>query len=126
MGATSLGTSGVMFGFSAGSSWEATECMRLEMARSFEQSGHDEDAQAVRCSSKYAVDAPSCIRLRQEKASGNKQETPALVSPVAPLDPQKPQPTTFIEGAYFETIDPVTGFQTIIDTRDFYRRIATP
>ncbi len=36
MGATSLGASGVMFGLSAGSSWEATECMRLELARSFE------------------------------------------------------------------------------------------
>ena len=126
MGATSLGTSGVMFGFSAGSSWEATECMRLEMARSFEQAGHTQDAQAVRCSSKYAVDAPSCIKLREEKGGANRREKPL----VAPLEiseqPKQPQATQFIEGAYFESIDPETGFKTIIDIRDSYRHVAMP
>ena len=126
MGATSLGTSGVMFGFSAGSSWEATECMRLEMARSFEQAGHTQDAQAVRCSSKYAVDAPSCIKLREEKAGVNRREKPLVAPLEIPEQPQQPQAIQFIEGAYFESIDPETGFKTIIDIRDSYRHVAMP
>jgi len=125
MGATSLGTSGVMFGFSAGSSWEATECMRLEMARSFEQAGHSLDAQAVRCSSKYAADAPSCIKLRQEKVKDNKQVVPTVPAQ-EPVDAPTPQEVKFIEGAYFEAIDPETGFQTIVDNREFYRRPIRP
>jgi hypothetical protein len=67
MGATSVGISGALFGFSSGSSWMSEECMTLEMARSFEQAGHTEDAQAVRCSSKYAAAAPSCIKSLKEK-----------------------------------------------------------
>lgn len=92
MGSTSMGLTSVMFGFSSGSSWEATECMILEMARSFSQDGQLEDAQAVRCSSKYAVNAPSCIKLTQQRASKK------LI-------------------VYIETIDTLTGFKTIIDTR---------
>ena len=72
MGSTSMGLTSVMFGFSSGSSWEATECMILEMARSFSQDGQLEDAQAVRCSSKYAVNAPSCIKLIQQRADNKK------------------------------------------------------
>jgi hypothetical protein len=67
MGASSVGISGVLFGISSGSSWMSEECMTLEMARSFEQAGHAEDAQAVRCSSKYAAAAPSCIKSLKEK-----------------------------------------------------------
>ena len=92
MGSTSMGLTSVMFGFSSGSSWEATECMILEMARSFSQDGQLEDAQAVRCSSKYAVNAPSCIKLTQQRASKK------LI-------------------VYIETIDTLTGFKKIIDTR---------
>jgi len=67
MGASSVGISGALFGFSSGSSWMSKECMTLEMARSFEQAGQAEDAQAVRCSSEYAASAPSCIKLLDEK-----------------------------------------------------------
>ncbi len=67
MGSSSVGISGVLFGISSGSSWMSKECMTLEMARSFEQAGHAEDAQAVRCSSEYAASAPSCIKLLKEK-----------------------------------------------------------
>lgn len=101
MGSTSVGVSGVLFGFSSGSSWEATECMTLEMARSFSQDGQLEDAQAVRCSSKYAANAPSCIKLKQERTA-----IKPAVSNVS----------------YIETIDPVTGFTTIIDTRGAFKR----
>ena len=67
MGSSSIGLSGALFGLSTGSSWIATECMILEMARSFEQGGHTEDAQSVRCSSQYASSAPSCIKLNQKQ-----------------------------------------------------------
>lgn len=93
MGSTSMGLTSVMFGFSSGSSWEPTECMILEMARSFSQDGQLEDAQAVRCSSKYAANAPSCIRLNQQRVANKK----VIV--------------------YIETVDLATGFKTIIDTR---------
>jgi len=90
MGASSVGVSSMVFGISTGSSWEATECMKLELARSFAQSGYHEDAQSIRCSSKYAAVAPSCIKL---------------------LTASKPKVV------YSETVDPITGFVTIIDTR---------
>lgn len=93
MGSTSVGVSSVLFGFSSGSSWEATECMTLEMARSFSQDGQLEDAQAVRCSSKYAANAPSCIKLAQQRSANKKVVV------------------------YTESVDPVTGFKTTIDTR---------
>lgn len=101
MGSTSVGISAVLFGFSTGSTWEATECMILEMARSFSQAGQLEDAQAVRCSSKYAANAPSCIKLLQQQLA---------TKPV------------MLNITYIETTDPVTGFKTTIDTRDSFRR----
>jgi hypothetical protein len=101
MGSTSVGVSGVLFGFSSGSSWEATECMTLEMARSFSQDGQLEDAQAVRCSSKYAANAPSCIKLLQQRSA---------IKPAT------------AKVSYIKTIDPTTGFTTIIDTRGAYTR----
>ena len=67
--------------------------MTLEMARSFSQDGQFDDAQAVRCSSKYAANAPSCIKLVQQRAAEK-----SLV-------------------VYVESIDPVTGFKTVVDTR---------
>lgn len=106
MGSTSVGVSSVLFGFSSGSSWEATECMTLEMARSFSQDGQLEDAQAVRCSSKYAANAPSCIKLAQQRSANKKVVV------------------------YTESVDPVTGFKTIVDTRASLfapiRRMITP
>ena len=101
MGSTSVGFAAVLFGFSTGSTWEATECMVLEMARSFSRAGQLEDAQAVRCSSKYAANAPSCIKLLQQRLA-NKPVTSNIT--------------------YIETTDPVTGFKTTIDTRDSFRR----
>jgi hypothetical protein len=105
MGATSVAISGVILGFGAGSSWEAIECMTLEMARSFEQAGMHEDALAIRCTSKYAIAAPSCIKLLNQKVTA-KQTTD-------PID----------SNFYSETIDPITGFKMTIDTRESLRRI---
>jgi hypothetical protein len=79
MGSTSVGLTSVILGFSSGTSWEATECMILEMARSFSQDGQFQDAQAVRCSSKYATNAPSCIKLKENQIM-NKKNT-AYVEP---------------------------------------------
>lgn len=108
MGSTSIGGSAVLFGFSAGSSWEATECMTFEAARSFDQAGMHEDALAIKCTSKYSAAAPSCIRLRQQHESELKK---------AQYD--KPQQVVSASqlGVYTETVDPVTGYKTIIDTR---------
>lgn len=111
MGSTSIGGTAVLFGFSAGSSWEATECMTFEAARSFDQAGMHEDALAIKCTSKYSAAAPSCIRLRQqyEKELQKSQSTQY----------EKPQQlvSANLLGAYTETVDPVTGYKTIIDTR---------
>ena len=122
MGSSSIGGSAVLFGFSAGSSWEATECMTFEAARSFDQAGMHEDALAIKCTSKYSAAAPSCIRLKQQEQQAQQQqpaqhaqyESPKLVS----LNPMR--------GIYSETVDPVTGFKTVIDTRDSHGRIAIP
>jgi hypothetical protein len=73
MGASSVGISGALFGFSSGSSWMSEECMTLEMVRSFEQAGQDKDAMAVRCTSKYAAAAPSCIKLLKDKLEINQK-----------------------------------------------------
>lgn len=111
MGSTSIGGSAVLFGFSAGSSWEAAECMTFEAARSFDQAGMHEDALAIKCTSKYSAAAPSCIRLRQQheselqKAQSAQYEKPQQVMSAGQL------------GVYTETVDPVTGYKTIIDTR---------
>lgn len=68
-GSTSAGVAGAGFGISFGSSWESEECMIGETARGFEQSGRPEgkdDGLAVRCTSKYAAVAPSCIKLKAQ------------------------------------------------------------
>jgi len=119
MGSSSIGGSAVLFGFSAGSSWEATECMTFEAARSFDQAGMHEDALAIKCTSKYSAAAPSCIKLKQQEQQA--------ISPLA-QQPQYDAPKLVnvnrIKGVYSETIDPVTGFITIIDTRDSRGRIS--
>ena len=60
MGGTSVGGSGVGFGFSVGSSWTDDECGIRETARSFAGMGMHDDAIAILCSSKYAAIAPAC------------------------------------------------------------------
>ena len=62
MGSSSVGGSGVGFGFNIGSSWTDDECGIRETARSFSGMGMQEDALAVMCSSKYAAVAPSCAK----------------------------------------------------------------
>ena len=119
MGSSSIGGSAVLFGFSAGSSWEATECMTFEAARSFDQAGMHDDALAIKCTSKYSAAAPSCIKLKQQELQAQEQ---ALVQQSA-YDLTKPANINLIKGIYSETIDPVTGFITIIDTRDSRSRI---
>ena len=119
MGSSSIGGSAVLFGFSAGSSWEATECMTFEAARSFDQAGMHDDALAIKCTSKYSAAAPSCIKLKQQELQAQQQ---ALVQQSA-YDLTKPANINLIKGIYSETIDPVTGFITIIDTRDSRSRI---
>ena len=112
MGSTSIGGTAVLFGFSAGSSWEATECMTFEAARSFDQAGMFEDALAIKCTSKYSAAAPSCIRLRQQ------QERDLQMAQSAKYEkPQQPIPMVNVLGSYTETIDPITGYKTIVDTR---------
>jgi len=112
MGSTSIGGSAVLFGFSAGSSWEATECMTFEAARSFDQAGMFEDALAIKCTSKYSAAAPSCIRLRQEQDR-------ALQKPQAIQNggSQQATPVPSMLGSYTEMVDPITGYKTIVDTR---------
>ena len=90
--------------------------MTLEMARSFQQGGHDDDAQAVRCSSKYAENAPSCVRLKQLK------EFQGQRAQLMQDDRPKSGKVNIVSGAYLETTDSVTGFKTVVDTRDSYRR----
>jgi hypothetical protein len=111
MGSTSIGGTAVLFGFSAGSSWEATECMTFEAARSFDQAGMYEDALAIKCTSKYSAAAPSCIRLRQQYEKELQGTQSAQY--------EKPQQLVSVNllGVYSETVDPVTGYKTIIDTR---------
>jgi hypothetical protein len=112
MGSTSIGGSAVLFGFSAGSSWEATECMTFEAARSFDQAGMFEDALAIKCTSKYSSAAPSCIRLRQQQERELQKPQSAQYE-----KPQQILPVASVLGTYTETVDPITGYRTIIDTR---------
>ncbi|QWD85032.1 hypothetical protein AOC19_07705 [Polynucleobacter asymbioticus] len=111
MGSTSIGGTAVLFGFSAGSSWEATECMTFEAARSFDQAGMFEDALAIKCTSKYSAAAPSCIKLRQHQERELQKQQSAQF--------EKPQQVSSarVLGFYTESIDPITGYKTIIDTR---------
>ena len=119
MGSSSIGGSAVLFGFSAGSSWEATECMTFEAARSFDQAGMHDDALAIKCTSKYSAAAPSCIKLKQQDQQA---QTPHVQQPQ--YDQPKSGYENLIKGIYSETIDPITGFITIIDTRETRGRIA--
>lgn len=119
MGSSSIGGSAVLFGFSAGSSWEATECMTFEAARSFDQAGMHDDALAIKCTSKYSAAAPSCIRLKQQEQQSLQQQQ----SQQAKYEPPKLVSLNPMLGIYSETVDPVTGFKTIIDTRDSRNRI---
>lgn len=117
MGSTSIGGTAVLFGFSAGSSWEATECMTFEAARSFDQAGMFEDALAIKCTSKYSAAAPSCIRLRQQQERDFQKVQSAQYE-----KPQQPVPVVNVLGSYTETVDPITGYKTIIDTRGTHLR----
>jgi hypothetical protein len=119
MGSSSIGGSAVLFGFSAGSSWEATECMTFEAARSFDQAGMHDDALAIKCTSKYSAAAPSCIKLKQQE-----QQAQIPIVQQLQFDQPKPEYVNLIKGIYSETIDPTTGFITIIDTRETRGRIA--
>ena len=76
--------------------------MTFEAARSFDQVGMHEDALAIKCTSKYAAAAPSCIRLLQ--------------GPTAP----KAAELKMSVGMLVETVDPITGFKSTIDTRESY------
>jgi hypothetical protein len=111
MGSTSIGGTAVLFGFSAGSSWEATECMTFEAARSFDQAGMFEDALAIKCTSKYSAAAPSCIKLRQQ------QERELQKGQSAQYEKPQQVASARVLSAYTESIDPITGYKTIIDTR---------
>jgi hypothetical protein len=117
MGSTSIGGTAVLFGFSAGSSWEATECMTFEAARSFDQAGMFEDALAIKCTSKYSAAAPSCIRLRQQQEKDLQKAQSAQSEKL-----QVPIPVVNLLGSYTETVDPITGYKTIIDTRGTHLR----
>jgi len=61
MGSSSVGGSGMAFGFSVGTSWTDDECGIRETARSFAGMGMNDDAVKVLCSSKYAAVAPACM-----------------------------------------------------------------
>ena len=61
MGSSSVGGSGMAFGFSIGTSWVDDECGIRETARSFAGMGLNNDALKVLCSSKYAAVAPACM-----------------------------------------------------------------
>ena len=60
MGSSTIGGSGVGFGFGIGTSWTDDECGIRETARSFTGLGLKEDAVSVLCTSKYAAAAPVC------------------------------------------------------------------
>jgi hypothetical protein len=117
MGSTSIGGSAVLFGFSGGTSWEATECMTFEAARSFDQVGMYEDALAIKCTSKYSAAAPSCIRLQQER-EGSLEKTEAAQYE----KPQQEISLPHVLGRYTETVDLISGYKITVDTRDSFRR----
>lgn len=70
MGSTSLGGSGVGFGFSAGTTWHDKDCTIRETARSFAGMGMNTDAIAILCSSDYSAAAPSCVAYREDQTAG--------------------------------------------------------
>ena len=93
--------------------------MTFEAARSFDQAGMHEDALAIKCTSKYSAAAPSCIKLKYEEQKAQQQ-----LGQLPQFDQPKSVNLNLINGVYSETIDPVTGFKTIIDTRDSHGRRA--
>lgn len=66
MGSTSVGGSGVGFGFTLGSSWKDDDCGIRETARLFGL--NTPDGIAVACQSSYAAAAPSCKKLAAQQA----------------------------------------------------------
>lgn len=117
MGSSSVGASGVLLGFSMGSSWEATECMIFEAARSFDQAGMSEDALAIKCTSKYSAAAPSCIKLLQQKNNPSADQSEPTKNKQATKEDIKSIPQRVL----IESVDLVTGYKTTIDTRDSFR-----
>lgn len=82
MGSSSAGGQGMNIGISFGTTWTSEECMILEAARSFQNAGATADAMAIRCNSKYAKAAPSCIALAKAKTTPTAQATPTEVNEV--------------------------------------------
>jgi len=117
MGSSSVGASGALLGFSLGSSWEATECMIFEAARSFDQAGMSDDALAIKCTSKYSAAAPSCIKLLQQKNSPSADHSAPTNNKQAIKDDIQSIPQRVI----IESVDLATGYKTTIDTRDSFR-----
>lgn len=72
MGSASGAVQSTLFGVSVGKSYEATECMIGETARSFYQSGLVEDSDYVRCQSAYAKSAPICKAIAEGKYTTRK------------------------------------------------------
>ncbi|QWD26612.1 hypothetical protein G6686_08570 [Polynucleobacter paneuropaeus] len=117
MGSSSVGVSGVLLGFSMGSSWEATECMIFEAARSFDQAGMSEDALAIKCTSKYSAAAPSCIKLLQQKNDPRIDDSQIIQYQQPIKVSTEPIPLRVL----IESTDSITGFKTTIDTRDAFK-----
>jgi len=80
MGSTSIGGSGVGFGFSAGTTWEDKDCTIRETARSFANMGMHDDAVAVLCSSEAAQAAPSCKSSVSQETTTTKCYSDELVA----------------------------------------------
>jgi hypothetical protein len=117
MGSSSVGASGVLLGFSLGSSWEATECMIFEAARSFDQAGMSDDALAIKCTSKYSAAAPSCIKLLQQKNNPSADSLETAKKKQATKENMQP----IAQRVMIESVDLSTGYKTTIDTRDSFR-----
>lgn len=63
MGSSTIGGSGVGFGFGIGTSWKDDDCGIRETARSFAGMNKPDDAIAILCTSTYSAAAPSCKAL---------------------------------------------------------------
>lgn len=117
MGSSSVGASGALLGFSLGSSWEATECMIFEAARSFDQAGMSDDALAIKCTSKYSAAAPSCIKLLQQK----NDHLADRLEPARNMQPLQEDIKSIPQRALIESVDSITGYKVTIDTRDSFK-----
>jgi hypothetical protein len=107
MGSTSLGGSGVGFGFSAGTTWHDKDCTIRETARSFAGMGMTADATAILCSSEYAAAAPSCVAFREDQAAGY----------VASFGPTGERPTTGFRYAP-QTGERICAYDSILASRN--------